>query len=142
MRDITFDAITNTITISRSFYDASKEFGSEEQKQLADIKKEYPHMTIAVKSKRTGSRKSEFKGLTYDYMRRFIRIMDRENIVTFEDVIAHYEEFGYDSGKLYQCVKDWFLRTYPDHKDMIVNSTPIRNQKIVAQNGCRRGGRV
>ena len=29
MRDITFDAITNTITISRSFYDASKEFGSE-----------------------------------------------------------------------------------------------------------------
>lgn len=72
MRDITFDAITNTITISRSFYDASKEFGSEEQKQLTDIKKEYPHMTIAVKSKRSGNRKSEFKGLTYDYMRRFI----------------------------------------------------------------------
>lgn len=39
MRDITFDAITNTITISRSFYDASKEFGSEEQKQLAQTLK-------------------------------------------------------------------------------------------------------
>ena len=54
MRDIMFDAIINTITISRSFYDASKEFGSEEQKQLADIKKEYPHMAIAVKSKKIG----------------------------------------------------------------------------------------
>ena len=123
-KNITFDAITNTITISKGFYTASKEFGSEEQKMLADIQKEYPNMRIAVKSARTGVRKSEYKGLTYDYMRRFIRIMDRENIVTFEDVIAHYEDFGYESGKLYQCVKDWFLETYPNHKDMIVTAAP------------------
>lgn len=122
--NITFDAITNTITITKSFYAASKEFGSEEQKMLADIQKEYPNMRIAVKSTRTGSRKREYKGLTYDYMRRFIRIMDRENIVTFDDVIAHYEDFGYESGKLYQCVKNWFLETYPNHRDMIVNTTP------------------
>ena len=122
--NITFDAITNTITITKGFYAASKEFGSEEQKMLADIQKEYPHMRIAVKSTRTGNRKSEYKGLTYDYMRRFIRIMDRENIVTFDDVIAHYEDFGYESGKLYQCVKDGFLETHPNHRDMIVNATP------------------
>ena len=124
MNNITFDAIANTITITKSFYAASKEFGSEEQKMLADIQKEYPNMRIAVKSTRTGNRKSEYKGLTYDYMRRFIRIMDRENIVTFDDVIAHYEDFGYESGKLYQCVKNWFLETYPNHRDMIVNTTP------------------
>lgn len=41
--NITFDAITNTITITKSFYAASKEFGSEEQKMLADIQKEYPN---------------------------------------------------------------------------------------------------
>ena len=121
---ISFDAITNTITITKSFYEASKEFGSEEQKMLADIQKEYPQMRIAVKSTRKGYRKSEYKGLTYDYMRRFIRIMDRENIVTFDDVIAHFEDFGYDSVKLYQCVKDWFLETYPYHKEMIVATAP------------------
>lgn len=124
MSNITFDVITNTITISKGFYEASKEFGSEEQKRLADIRKEYPDMTIAVKSTRTGCRKSEYKGLTYDYMRRFIRIMDIDNIITFERVIAHYEAFGYESGKLYQCVKEWFLQTYPNHKDMIVDTTP------------------
>lgn len=127
-RDITFDAITNTIIITKGFYVASKEFGSEEQKTLADIQKEYPHMRIAVKSTRSGNKKSDYKGLTYDYMRRFIRTMDKENLVTFEDVIAHYEEFGYEAGKLYQCVKDWFLQTYPRHKDMIIDSTP----KVVA----------
>lgn len=122
--NIVFDVITNTITVTKGFYEASKEFGSEEQKKLADIKKEYPDMKIALKSTRTGNRKSEYKGLTYDYMRRFIRIMDRDNIVTFENVIAHYEDFGYESGKLYQCVKDWFLGTYPNHKSMIVDTTP------------------
>lgn len=124
MNNITFDVITNTITISKGFYEASKEFGSEEQKRLAGIRKEYPDMTIAVKSTRTGYRKSDYKGLTYDYMRRFIRIMDMDNIVTFEKVIAHYESFGFESGKLYQCVKEWFLQTYPHHKEMIVDTTP------------------
>lgn len=122
--NITFDAITNTITITKNFYIASKEYGSEEQKMLADIQKEYPNMKIAVKSARTGNRRSEYKGLTYDYMRRFIRIMDRENVITFDDVIAHYENFGYESGKLYQSVKEWFLETYPNHRDMIVNAAP------------------
>lgn len=93
--NITFDAITNTITITKGFYAASKEFGSEEQKMLADIQKEYPHMRIAVKSTRTGNRKSEYKGLTYDYMRRFIRIMDRENIVTFDDIFHHFHGFAH-----------------------------------------------
>ena len=124
MNCIKFDAITNTITITKGFYEASKIFGTEEQKTLADIQKEYPHMKIAINSNRRGKTPSEYKGLTYDYMRRFIRIMDKENIVTFEEVIAHYEDFGYTSGKLYQCVKEWFLATYPHHKDMIVDSTP------------------
>ena len=123
-RDIKFDVVTNTITITRGFYEASQEFGSEEQKEISRIQQQYPHMMIVVKSKRTGYRKSEYKGLTYDYMRRFIRIMDRDNIVTFEDVIAHYKEFGYESGKLYQCVKEWFLETYPHNKEMIIESTP------------------
>lgn len=67
--NITFDVITNTITITKSFYAASKEFGSEEQKMLADIQKEYPNMKIAVKSTRTGSRKSEYKGLKFETKR-------------------------------------------------------------------------
>lgn len=123
-RDIIYDVVTNTITISKGFYEASKEFGSEEQQRLADIQKQYPNMKIAVKSTRTGFRKSDFKGLTYDYMRRFIRTMDRDNIVTFEDVISHYEDFGYEAGKLYQCVKEWFLGTYPNHRDLITSTVP------------------
>lgn len=124
MNCIKFDAITNTITLTKGFYEASKNPDSEEYARLSDLMSKHPNMKIAINSNRRGKTPSEYKGLTYDYMRRFIRIMDKENIVTFEEVIAHYEDFGYASGKLYQCVKDWFLATYPHHKDMIVDSTP------------------
>lgn len=123
-KNIKFDVITNTIIITKSFYEASMEFGSEEQRIIADIKKEYPDMKIVLKSSNTGNRKSEYKGLTYAYMRKFIRTMDKENLIVFEDVIAHYEQFGYTSGKLYQCVKEWFLENYPNHKNMITDATP------------------
>lgn len=64
------------------------------------------------------------KGLTYDFMRRFIRIMDRENLLTFEDTIKLYDDLGYSSSKKYQCVKEWFLKSYPLYKDMIEGSEP------------------
>ncbi len=124
MNNIKFDFITNTITVTKGFYEEAMNYGTEEHETLARIQKEYPRMKIAMKSNRRGKTASDYKGLTYDYMRRFIRIMDKENIVTFDDVIAHYEDFGYTSGKLYQCVKDWFLLTYPRHKEMIVDATP------------------
>lgn len=123
-RNMTFDAVNNTIILTRSFYEATKEFGSDAQMELDNVIKKYPNMNITVKPSRTSYRKNDNKGLTYDYMRRFIRVMDKENIITFEEVIAHYEEFGYESAQLYQCVKEWFLKTYPRHKEMIVDTAP------------------
>ncbi len=129
MNNIIIDHLTNTVTISRAFYDESKKFGTEEEKLLHDITEKYPYMRIALRSNRRNNSSNKTKGLTYDYMRRFIRTMDRDNILVFEDVIKHYEDFGYSSGQLYQCVKNWFLDTYPNHKDMIIESTP---QKAIA----------
>ncbi|WP_026665700.1 hypothetical protein [Butyrivibrio sp. FC2001] len=124
MNNISIDVLTNTIIITKAFYYESMKFGTEEEKILHDIMEKYPNMRIALRSNRRSHSSNSSKGLTYDYMRRFIRTMDRENIIVFEDVINHYEAFGYSSGQLYQCVKNWFLDTYPHHKDMIVDSTP------------------
>jgi hypothetical protein len=126
MQGMKIDFVTNTIIITKAFREAASEIDSEEYMALNPAQMENPGMKIVLKSTRAAGGKSDYKGLTYDYMRRFIRIMDKKNVITFEEVIGHYEKFGYESGRLYQRVKEWFLATYPDHKDMIANSTPKR----------------
>lgn len=123
MQGMKIDFVTNTITITKAFKEAASEWGSAEYNALMQVQQDNPKMKVTLKSTKTGSR-SDYKGLTYKYMRRFIRIMDIENIITFEKMIAHYESFGYSSGKLYQCVKEWFLLTYPNHKEMIIDAAP------------------
>ena len=70
MQKIKIDFITNTIIVSRSFYEAAKEFGSEECQQMTNAMSAYPNMTIAIQSYKRS--KNENKGLSYKYMRRFI----------------------------------------------------------------------
>lgn len=123
-KGIKIDHVNNTITLPKSFYEASLIYGSPEQSELAALKKEFPNMRIIVRTHRSSSYTSSNKGLTYEYMRKFIRHMDKKNIATFEETIAHFEDFGYPSGQVYQCVKDWFLEQYPRHNEMVVESAP------------------
>lgn len=124
MENIVFDVMTNTITIPKYFYQASKEFGSEEQKILSDIQKQYPNMTIAVKTANRKNKKNDYKGLTYKYMRHFINVMDKGNLVNFEETIYYYERYGYDNVVVYKHVRDWFLEQYPLHAEMVVKAAP------------------
>lgn len=124
MLDMSIDFVTNTITLTKVFYEATKEFGSEEHAKLQMVILDNPNMKVVVRTTRSGNRKCDYKGLTYEYMRKFIRVMDRDNMVVFEEVIDHYKEFGQTGGELYQNVKDWFLENYPRHREMVVDTTP------------------
>lgn len=124
MANIKVDFVTNTIIITKGFYEESCNIASEEYTTLQLVKMDNPNMKVVVKSSRSGSRKCDYKGLTYEYMRKFIRTMDRDNMIVFEEVIDHYKEFGQTGGELYQNVKDWFLENYPRHKEMVVDTTP------------------
>ncbi|MBO5083131.1 MAG: hypothetical protein J6C06_11060 [Lachnospiraceae bacterium] len=118
------DMVNNCIFISRAFYEESQEYGSEAYTRLQLAKMENPNMKVIVQTTRRGNRANANKGLTYDYMRRFIRTMDRDNLYTFDEVIEHYEDFGQTGGELYNNVKEWFLMTYPRHREMIVETVP------------------
>jgi hypothetical protein len=81
-------------------------------------------MKVVVKATGKRKTKSEYKGLTYDFMRRFIRVLDIENIVNFELAKGHFEDIYDDSSVVYHCVKDWFLNKYPRYKEMVVDTVP------------------
>ena len=122
--NVRFDFITNTIIINKGYYTEACKLGTDEHNEFIQLQKDYPNMRIALRKSRPSSRKSDTKGLTYKYMRRFVAIMDPKNLQTFDKVQLHYELYETDNIVIYHHVKDWFLKTYPNHKDMIVNAEP------------------
>lgn len=121
MKNIKFDYITNTITVTKAFYKAAQNYGTEEQVTMTKLKREFPDMEIAVRSPK--AKRNDSKGLTYEYMRKFIRKFDRKNAVVFEDVIIHYEEHN-NGAAAYRYVKEWFLENYPEYKEVIIDTAP------------------
>lgn len=123
------DFITNTIIVTRTFLEAAQIIGTEEYTALKIAKLDNPDMNISIRTRKGSRAKNNSKGLTYDFMRRFIRVMDRENLIAFEEVMEFYDSLGYSNGSKYQCVKEWFLDNYPKYKDMILESEPKKDKQ-------------
>ena len=126
MRDITIDFITNKIVVTKGFYENAKVPATEENEKLRAVMSEYPNMKVSVREFSRKSTPNKFKGLTYRYMRKFISVMDNENLDVFERVILHFEGLYMENGEVYAAVRDWFLENYPAHKEMIVVAVPTR----------------
>ena len=71
MLDMNIDFVTNTITLTKAFHEAAKVFGSEEYTKLQLVVSDNPNMKVVVRTTRSGNRKCDYKGLTYEYMRKF-----------------------------------------------------------------------
>ena len=131
MKNIKIDFITNTIVVTKGFYEAATEYGTQEYAELQNVKAANPNMTISVRTVNRGHNKNCNKGLTYRYMRKFISIMDSGNLKTFEDTMLYYESLHTENAVVYQAVKNWFLDIYPNHRDMVVSHAPaVKTNKI------------
>lgn len=126
MQNIKVDFITNTIITTKRFYEAASQYGSEEYILLQEIKKDNPKMKVSVRESSRKGTPNAYKGLTYRYMRKFISVMDKENLTTFEEVVLMYEGLYSENGAVFAAVRDWFLENYPHHKEMIVAAVPTR----------------
>ena len=124
--NVRFDFITNTITVNKGYYKEACKPGTKENIEFLQLQRDYPSMRIALRSVRIGSRKSDTKGITYKYMRKFIAVMDAENLITFEKTILHFEEHSENKTKVFHQVREWFLENYPYHVEMIVDTAPKR----------------
>lgn len=126
MQGMTINHATNTIIVTKAFNEAASEYGTPEYMELNAVKKDNPQMRVVLRSTKAAGRTNDNKGLTYNYMRKFISVMDCENLITFDKTILHYESYGYESGTIYKYMKEWFLENYPNHKEMIAAAAPKR----------------
>ncbi|MBP3620859.1 MAG: hypothetical protein J6J16_03750 [Lachnospiraceae bacterium] len=134
MNNIKIDFINKTLIVTKAFYNEACKFGTEEYDELTTIESKHPDFRIAFRSVRTGKRvPNENKGLTFDFMRRYIKIMDKNNVSTFDSVVAYYKlDLGFTGTRLYIHVKTWFLENYPEYEDMIASAAPRKVTKAAA----------
>ena len=105
-----------TIEVTKSFDKAASRFGTDEYQAMQQVRKDYPTFTIVVKTVRTKA--DRFKGLTYDFMEKYIASHDNadERMAEFNDLRATSEEaqlFGVESLS-YGEIKAWFFKNYPE----------------------------
>ena len=112
--------MTKKIEMSKNEAKAAGKIGTPEFEELKNYMAMYPGFEIQIKA--PAKRKVEFRGLTYEYMKNYIKKHDDEDgkiMAEFNDLIAldkknkvegaeHLEAAGYLD------VKKWFLAKYPE----------------------------
>lgn len=83
MTNLTINNKARTIEMTKKFEKAASRFGSDEYKALQEARKDYPTYKVVVKTSTTKSKES-FKGLTYDYMEKYIDAHDKEGTTKAE----------------------------------------------------------
>ena len=119
-----------TIELTKQFAKASGKYNSEEYKLLMEVKKDFPNYKIVVKDtpKRKQS-KDNYKGLTYDYMERYIQKHNSKLIEEFKILRGEKENMnGLFKSRSYSQIKKWFLTNFPEVKNFETSRTEIINK--------------
>ena len=106
----------NVIQMNRIFAKAAENTMSDEYAHLQKVRSQYPDYAVTVRTiKRNGSQE-HYKGLTYDFMRWYIKRVEGDNapivLQSFEDLIDISK--CHSVGKRYPTIKARFLAMYPE----------------------------
>ena len=119
MNNLNVNMKNRTIEMTKKFAAASSKFGTEEYKTLQEVRRDYPsYKVVTITRKASKSDSSSFKGLTYEYMEKYIAGHDdEEKSIMLEYMMLRGEseeaEDAFAESASYQEIKDWFLDTYP-----------------------------
>ena len=118
MANIKINEKNRTIEImGKKYAEAASRYGTEEYNDLQAARRDYPNYKVVTKS--TPRAKSQFKGLTYDYMKAYIIKHDNPNgdtLKAFNTLCGVSDEAKAVNAKAesYTNIKKWFLNTYPE----------------------------
>ena len=130
MRDIKIDYVSNTIIVTKVFLEAAATPYSEESITLNRLQQDLPNMRIVARTVPRRNVDNRYKGLTYKFMRNYIKTMDEANLNKYVETIMHFETFSDNKTLVYTQVRDWFLAHYPNYKDLVVSTAPELNNSI------------
>ena len=112
----------NTIVMDRTFAKNCENTFSDEYRHLQKVRADYPEYNIITKIIRRNPNKDTYKGLTYDFMERYILSHgSKEEVATNLD---EYREMRFRTqchgrGLRYPTMKKWFLAKYPEVNEIL-----------------------
>ena len=105
------------IEMTKKFAAAARKFGTQEYKDLQEVRKDYPTYKVVIVTRKTTVKKDNFKGLTYEYMEKYISSHDENG-----KIMAEYQDLRGLSERAKEALAEpcsylemraWFLNTYP-----------------------------
>lgn len=117
MKAIEVFSVDRKIVMSSAFEKKSRKFGSPEYKMLQEARRDNPGYDEVIRQFKTNTKQDRYAGLTYDYMRWYIPLVESEEDAPA--VLAGLEYLiniskSHSKCKRYSTVKSWFLKRYPD----------------------------
>ena len=109
--------MTKKIEMSKTEAKAAGKINSEKFNELNTLRTMYPTFEIEIKAS-AAKKKSDYKGLTYGYMAKYIASHDDDEqsiMAEFEmlrGISAEAKEALADSAS-YMEIKEWFLKQFP-----------------------------
>ncbi len=121
--------MNRTIEMTKNEAKAAGRITSDKYAELKEYQEAYPTFTIKIVE--TPKRKSQFKGLNYKYMEKYIANCKRENkdeiMKKFNELRgienANRDEFEKTEVASYRKVQTWFLKTFPEIKEFKENQS-------------------
>ena len=111
--DIRADHANQKIIIGKAFDKKQADIGSQEYKRLCEMVQMFPKYKVVVKQIKKNPHREFYKGLTYDYMEKYIAIKGtRQDRQEYNDMRLLSECHS----KRFPVIKDWFLTKYPEVK--------------------------
>ena len=116
---MTINYITMTIEMTKAESKAAGKFGTDAYKDLIAALQQFPNYKILVVTRAATKKSGDFKGLTYDYMEKYITSHDDEK----KSIMAEYKDLRGESDEAkdaladscsYQGIRKWFLEKYPE----------------------------
>ena len=108
---------THTIEMTKKFAKAAEKFGSEEYKSLQEARRDNPTFKVVIVSRKATEKKDTYKGLTYEYMEKYINAHDdaEAKMKEYKNLRGLSEEAKAALAEpcSYNEIRAWFLKTYP-----------------------------
>ena len=101
--------------MSKKFAAAASKYGTAEYMDLQAARRDYPSYKVVVKN--TSRTNSGFKGLTYEYMEKYIKSHGTKEEKTEKLNAYNNKRLNVEclaSAAAYREVKKWFLEQYPE----------------------------
>lgn len=109
----------NVIEMTAKEAKTAGKVGTKEFDDLKTLRSMNPTFAIVIVKPSRSKKKDNMKGLTYEYMEKYIKAHDKadENMKTFNTLRGCNDKGEREEMALvanYFAVKDWFLGTYPE----------------------------